>query len=524
LDVLNRKLRQHLETLQKPVNTHFPDINKHRADILRHCLDAAERQQGLFLLTVPTGGGKTLSSLAFALKHALKNGLKRVIYVIPYTSIIEQNAAVFRKVLGDEAVLEHHSNFEPKQEDRRSRLASENWDAPVIVTTNVQFFESLFRRKSSRCRKIHNIAKSVVILDEAQMLPVPLLLPCLEVLKALSSAYGTTVVLCTATQPALKEREDFRHGLKHVSEIVPDPDKLYNCKEFKRVHVKNLGKISDDELAEKLKRQDKVLCILNTRKYARLLYEKMGKQEGICHLSALMCPAHRTEKFEEIRNRLDNEETPCRVISTQLIEAGVDIDFPTVFRSLAGIDSIAQAAGRCNREGKLPEGGHLYIFSSESDVHPEFRQNAEIAEMVMREHEDILSLEAIKAYFQNLFWLKGESRLDEQQILKALNEGFSGFNFPFEETDRNFKIIKNDTFPVIIPYNDKARELIQQLRHSDYPVSIARKLQRFTVQVYSDEFSRLLRLNSLESLHNQQYHILSNMSLYRDDLGLALDK
>ena len=241
-------------------------INNQRAAILKDCLNAAGSSQGLFSLTVPTGGGKTLSSLAFAMKHALKYNLKRIIYVIPYTSIIEQNAAVFRDILGENAVLEHHSNFEPDEEDHRSRLASENWDAPVIVTTNVQFFESLYRSRSSRCRKIHSIASSVVILDEAQMLPLPLLKPCLEVLKELSSAYGTSIVLCTATQPALTT-ETFKEGLEGVREIVSDPGKLYV--NFKRVQIEKLPVISDDELANRLNEYKQVLCVVNTRKHAR---------------------------------------------------------------------------------------------------------------------------------------------------------------------------------------------------------------------------------------------------------------
>jgi len=348
-------------------------INKHRAAILKNCLDAAELPQGLFSLTVPTGGGKTLSSLAFAIKHALKYNLKRIIYVIPYTSIIEQNAAVFRDILGENAVLEHHSNFEPNEEDHRSRLASENWDAPIIVTTNVQFFESLYRSKSSRCRKIHNIANSVVILDEAQMLPVPLLKPCLEVLRELSSAYRTSIVLCTATQPALSTTETFKDGLEGVREIASDPGKLYA--EFKRVRVKKLPVISDDELADRLNEHKQVLCIVNTRGHARRIFERIRDgEEGCYHLSALMCPEHRTATLNKIRSAL-LDGSPCRVISTQLIEAGVDIDFPVVFRSAAGIDSIAQAAGRCNREGKLLEGGQVFVFLPEDGTLPgHFRQ------------------------------------------------------------------------------------------------------------------------------------------------------
>ncbi|MDL1978963.1 MAG: CRISPR-associated helicase Cas3' [Deltaproteobacteria bacterium] len=497
-------------------------INEHRTKILKNCLDAAEFPQGLFSLTVPTGGGKTLSSLAFAIKHALKHGLDRIIYVIPYTSIIEQNATVFRDILGEHAVLEHHSNFEPKEEDHRSRLASENWDAPLIVTTNVQFLESLYRYRSSRCRKIHNIAKSVVILDEAQMLPVQLLRPCMEVLRELSSTYRTTIVLCTATQPALSTNANFKDGLEEVREIIPDPAKLYNL--FKRIHIKILPALSDDVLADKLKAHNQVLCIVNTRKHARLLFESIREQEGCYHLSALMCPAHRTKRFEEIRNAL-SKGLPCRVVSTQLIEAGVDIDFPVVYRCAAGIDSIAQAAGRCNREGKLPEGGKVYVFLSEPGLPPgHFRHTAETAEAVMRHHDDPLSLEAVKEYFRTLYWMRGE-RLDEYQILDDLNEGKLKGNFPFRVVDKKFRIIKDDMESIIIPWKkneqDKdAEKIIQGLRYAEHPARFARKAQRFTIQVPPRVLISLEHAGSVERLHDQ-YCVLINMDIYRDDLGLC---
>lgn len=500
-------------------------INEHRTKILKNCLDAAESPQGLFSLTVPTGGGKTLSSLAFAMKHALKHGLERIIYVIPYTSIIEQNAAVFRKILGEDAVLEHHSNFEPKEEDHRSRLAAENWDAPLIVTTNIQFFESLYRCRSSRCRKIHNIAKSVVILDEAQMLPVPLLRPCMEVLKELSSTYRTTIVLCTATQPALSTNENFKDGLDGVREIIPDPAKLYNLYNlFKPIHLEILPAISDDVLSDRLKAHNQVLCIVNTRKHARLIFESIRDQEGCYHLSALMCPAHRTKKFKEIRSAL-SKGLPCRVVSTQLIEAGVDIDFPVVYRCAAGIDSIAQAAGRCNREGKIPEGGKVYVFLSETGLPPgHFRHTAETAEAVIRHHDDPLSLEAVKEYFRTLYWMRGEL-LDEYQILDDLNEGKRKGDFPFRVVDKKFKIIKDDMESIIIPWKkneqDKdAEKIIQGLRYAEYPARFARKAQRFTIQVPPRVLSSLEYAGSVERLHDQ-YCVLINMDLYRDDLGLC---
>lgn len=515
LTALTQKLTEYLEQLVAKAPT--TPINKQRAEILKSCLEAADWAPGLFSLTVPTGGGKTLSSLAFALKHALKNNLNRVIYVIPYTSIIEQNAAVFRDVLGDKAVLEHHSNYEPKEEDHRSRLAAENWDAPLVVTTNVQFFESLFSYKPSLCRKIHNIAESVVILDEAQMLPMPLLKPSLEALRELASNYRTTIVLCTATQPALSTTETFKDGLDGVREIIPNPVNLYHT--FKRVHTKRLFFLSDYELAEKIKKHEQVLCVVNTRKHARLVYERLNEQEGRFHLSALMCPTHRTETFTQIRDALAKGR-PCKVISTQLIEAGVDIDFPVVFRSAAGIDSIAQAAGRCNREGQLSDAGEVYVFSPESALPPgHFRQTAETAEAVMRHHDDPLSLEAVEEYFRIFYWMKG-ARLDEYGILNDLSSGMRNGDFPFRLVAKKFKIIKDGMDSLIIAWNEEANKIIDELRYGAYPAWAARRLQRFTIQVYPQVLRSLQVAGTIERFHDQ-YSVLINSDLYRDDLGLC---
>jgi len=515
LPVLEKELLRYMDELvaHAPVST----INKNRAAILRYCLDAADWKPGLFSLTVPTGGGKTLSSLAFALKHAIKNGLRRVIYVIPYTSIIEQNADVFRRILGQEVVLEHHSNFEPHEEDNRSRLAAENWGAPLIVTTNVQFFESLFGSRTSQCRKLHNIAQSVVILDEAQMLPVPLLKPCLEALRELSSSYGTTIVLCTATQPALSKSSEFKEGLEGVREIIPDPAELYRA--FRKIDLSYQSTLTDEEVAKRLVSHEQVLCIVNTRKHAREIYELIRSKEGSFHLSALMCPAHRTEVIRKIRHALELKG-PCRVVSTQLIEAGVDIDFPVVFRSLSGIDSIAQAAGRCNREGRLPENGQVYVFSGEAVLPPGyFRQTAETSEEVMRHRNDPLALEAVEEYFRILYWMKG-NKLDEFQILSVLSEGIKTGDYPFRWVDDKFKIIKDGSESVIIPWNEEADKVVNELRYSDYPASAVRKAQRFTIQVPPCVLYDLLSAGAVERFHDQ-YNVLINRDIYREELGLC---
>lgn len=524
LSELAQRLDLHLRALSENADDH--PVNQRRADVLSACRKAAERSPGLFSLTVPTGGGKTLSSLAFALKHAIRHGMDRVIYVIPYTSIIEQTAAVFRAALGEAAVLEHHSNYDPPAEDRRSRLAAENWDAPVIVTTNIQFFESLFHNRSSRCRKLHRMARSVVILDEAQLLPVDLLRPCLEAVRELTANYGVSGVLCTATQPALHLREDFSMGLENVREIVADPDELYQA--LKRVRVHNLGTTSDAEISERLRQSEQALCVVNTRKHARRLFEAIGPGAGHFHLSALMSPVHRAGKLAEIRRRLENGER-CRVISTQLIEAGVDVDFPVVFRAAAGIDSIAQAAGRCNREGRR-DMGDVFVFMPEDGLpRGSFRQNAQAAEPVLdRYGDDPLGLKAVEEYFLTLFWRKGEKALDQLRVMERMEEGARHFIFPFQEIAKEFRLIKEDTRPVIVPW-DAAKsavadpfELIREVEGAENLAPLFRRFQRWTVTLYDDEWKALERAGSLQQVGpGGMFTVLTNPEIYDDDVGLC---
>ena len=522
---ISRKNDVNLKNLLEKLNTKLnsfdisSEINQKRCDILKSCISAAGKIPGLFSLTVPTGGGKTLSSFAFALNHAIKYNKKRIIYVIPYTSIIEQNANVFREILDDDSVLEHHSNFDPEKETLYSKLATQNWDAPLIVTTNVQFFESLFSNKSSRCRKIHNIANSVVILDEAQMLPVDLLKPSLEALKELSVNYGTTILLCTATQPALSESQNFKNGLNNVREIIDNPKELYDS--FKRVNVHNLGKKSNEELAGLTEKYNQYLCVVSTKKHARELFDILDCN---FHLSSLMCPNHRSKIFNEIRKKLENNET-CKVVSTQLIEAGVDVDFPVVFRASAGIDSIAQAAGRCNREGKL-EKGDVFVFKPENRnyIPPGFlKQCSEIGEQLANHHtEDILSLEAVEEYFKRLFGNKADE-MDKYDILqKTNNSTLRTLNFPFKDIAKDFKIINSNTISIIIPYGKKGNEICEKIRNAYQFVErdVIRKAQRFTVQLHPFNFNKLKAAGVVESFHEEQFWILTNQDLYKEDIGL----
>ncbi len=514
---LHERLDKNLEHLLR--TSPETELNFKRTRILGECRSAAGEEAGLFSLTVPTGGGKTLSSLAFALEHAQKHGMERVIYALPYTSIIEQNADVFRRFLGTEAVLEHHSNFTPREEDTRSGPAAENWDAPLIVTTNVQFFESLFSSKPSRCRKIHNLARSVIILDEAQMLPVPLLKPCLETLRELSSAYGSTIVLCTATQPAIVRNAQFPEGLEGVREIVSDPVDLYRS--FKRVRTERLGPVDDVALAADLATHRRVLCIVNTRAHARNLFELTCRQADAVHLSALMCPAHRSEVISRIKHDLA-QGNPCRVVSTQLIEAGVDIDFPVVYRASAGIDSLAQAAGRCNREGRIPEGGVMRLFRPETPPPPgQLRRSAEVADIVLEGHDDPLSPEAVHDYFRRLYWMSG-SGLDAYSILQDMAEGAASGDIPFKRVDEKFRMIEDGTETVVIPWDANAEKLVKELRYTEYPRSVGRRLQRYTVQVHPVVALRLEEAGSVERIRDA-FLVLANMDIYRPDVGLCLD-
>lgn len=467
-------------------------VNRQRALVRQACLNAAEEEPGVFSLTVPTGGGKTLSSLAFALRHAVRHGLRRIIYVIPLTSIIEQNADVFREALssvsdkmGRDAVLEHHSNLDPEKETAINRLAAENWDAPLIVTTSVQFYESLFANKTSRCRKLHRLTRSVIILDEAQTLPVDYLKPCLRALQELTTNYGASIVICTATQPAIEKREGFEIGLQKPFEIMQNPVELYD--QLQRVHVEDIGNQNDEELCRRMQAELQVLCIVNTRLHAKKLFETIGPDNGHFHLSGNMCPAHRTEKLKQIRECL-NQGRICRVVSTQVVEAGVDVDFPVVYRSLSGLDSIAQAAGRCNRNGRLPHKGNTYIFRSE---HPKsekfFADTAQCAGEILSLYQDPLDLEAIRHYFRLYYWDQS-TRWDEKNIMDnfSLNNDRSfPFNFGFAHVAKKFQLIDDaNACPVIIPWREEGSRLCERLRAMPAPTMESRRqLQRFVVQI-----------------------------------------
>lgn len=509
-------------------------VNQLRSHILAEVRSRASLEPGIFSLTVPTGGGKTLASLAFALDHAIAHGLRRIIFVIPFTSIVEQNAAVFRKALGDlgDAVLEHHSAFvddqgKSPQAKEKVRLAMENWDAPIVVTTSVQFFESLYASRPSGCRKLHNISGSVVVLDEAQTMPLKLLRPCVTALDELALNYRVSAVLCTATQPAL-EAPEFIGGLHNVRELAPEPVKLFDA--LKRVTVRHVGQLSDDALAEQMGEHEQALCIVNNRRHARALYESIKHLPGARHLTTLMCAKHRSKVLAEVRLLL-KQGKPCRLVATSLIEAGVDVDFPTVYRAEAGLDSIAQAAGRCNREGRrLPSDSLVSIFSTENPdwaPPPELKQFAQAAREVLRQHgAEPLGLEAIQRYFRLLYWQKGPEELDAHNLLGQIEDaGLEGL--PFEMLSTKFRMIESTQRPVIVLFDDDARNALRELEFAEGCGGAARKLQPYLVQIPHTAYAELHRVGAIQAVeehrYGEQFMLLVNPDLYDSCFGLHWD-
>ena len=525
LDELEQCLDQALTALKsKPQN----DINEKRNKILNDCVEAASGEPGLYSLTVPTGGGKTISSLAFAMKHAKENHMKRIIYVIPYTSIIEQNAKVFRGILGDENVIEHHSGVQAEEtkstsdaekEDmegdeirRKKLLATENWDAPMIVTTSVQFFDSLFSNKPSKCRKLHNIADSVIIFDEAQMIPLAYLKPCVCAIAELIRHYHVTAVLCTATQPSLNRFfSNYDKGLI-VHEICHDVGALQTF--FRRVHFEDKGKLGVNSIVEAMSQQSQVLCIVNKKKSAQEIFQKLPK--GSYHLSTWMTPDHRTKVLNEIRDRL-NKGQPCRVISTSLMEAGVDVDFPQVWREKAGLDSILQAAGRCNREGKrAAEESKVVLFTMECGVPKYIQSNLSATEIALEGAAYPDESSTIETYFNQLYRMNGEKGLDEKNILDLSRI------CAFESIAKDFHLIDSDTYTIYIPTEQNAGDL-ELLKAGNYSRALMRRLGRSAVNVYKWDFEKLFAAGKLQQVDEYSAVLLDRERDYDDLCGLKLD-
>lgn len=513
-EILLKKLEQHIAGWLS--NEETGTVNGRRTEILKHCLACGGLERGMFQLTVPTGGGKTIASLAFALRHAVENGLDRVIYVIPYTSIIEQNADVFRKILGDRNVLENHCNvdYESSEEMKSMQLAAENWDKPLVVTTNVQFFESLYSNKSSKCRKLHNMANSVIVFDEAQMLPPDYLKPCLAAMEELVDYFRCSIVLCTATQPALNP---FFRTDRKITELCPRVQEQFRF--FERVIFRNMGTVTDEELIERLSMEKQALCIVNTKKKAQRIYHEL-KGEGVYHLSTSMYPHHRRRVLEKIRTRLSNGEK-CILISTSLVEAGVDLDFQAVYRQLAGVDSMIQAAGRCNREGiRDKEDSRVFLFQfDEKEYVPGQRLQIDVSKLLITERTDISSLLGIKKYFETLYHFRGES-LDKKKIL----EEFKNKRYNFAKAASEFNLIEENTKTVFIPREPEAAKLLDQIRYHGYTKSGMRKAGQYCVQLYENEFEKFRGAGMVRLISENitDFYELVNEDVYCDDTGLDL--
>ncbi len=536
---------------RKPADDHWPDmatlltrldshlarfgaaespVDRLRAEVLAACRRVASKPPGRFTLTVPTGGGKTLASLAFALQHAVAHGLDRLIYVVPFTSIIEQNAQVFREALGEEAVLEHHSGFDDGvvDKDARDKLrhAAPRFAAPVTVTTAVQFFESLFTDRPGRARKLPSFARAVIVLDEAQTLPLGLLRPCVAALDELAANYGSTVVLCTATQPALNEADGFKGGLRDVTEIAPDPPRLYES--LKRVRVEPVETLGVEGLAGRLAQEPQVLAIVDTKRQARDVFAALiaVEREGCFHLSTWMCPAHRRQTLDVIRARLTRGE-PCRVVSTTLIEAGVDVDFPTVYRAECGLDQLAQAAGRCNRNGRRPVADSVVqVLELEgTKLQGDRDRRVKMARSVLRQHDDPLSLEAVRAFFQQVYWLEGEG-LDAKYLMPLHEERAVDWQFDFAEIALRFRMIEDESEPVVIPFDDEARRPLCFLRTLDDrpPRDVMRKLQSYVVGLRTRELAGLVASGAVQPVgrHERLFELVAS-DLYRENVGLVFE-
>lgn len=537
----NKSLVELRDMIEERLSAFYPPcsaINAVRCGVLDDCLEASKLEPGVFSLTVPTGGGKTYALMRFALNHAVEEGhtFRRVICAEPYTSIIEQNAGVYREVFGNDQVLEHHSNydFDDKDEyDRRPfntmRLAAENWDSPIVVTTNVQLFESLFANKPSRCRKLHNIAQSVIVLDEAQMIPTQYIEPCVRALCELVKHYGCSVVLCTATQPSLNKH--FHDQGLMVQEIASNPRSL--VEQLRRVSYKSLGQIDDEDLVHRILENAQALCIVNSRRQARVLYDlalsyDAAHNDSVFHLTTLMYPRHRSRVIEAIRKRVQ-KGLPCIVFATCLVEAGVDLDFGTVYRAIAGIDSMVQAAGRCNREMKrAAQDSCVYLFEPGSSyaVPAEVQQCGSVSVSDIPDLQNagelpsIDDLSTVNNYFCHLHAYRC---LDNKEIVKQLqNPGLSSgiISIPFAKVAAEFKLIEEGASTIIIPTKENERDIETARRH-EATRSTMRRLSHYGVGVYDADRNALISSGAIEAI-GENVFVLNDASRYANDVGLDL--
>ena len=514
------------------------ELNECRRSVRNQCLAAANGPQGFFTLHVPTGGGKTLSVVGFALLHAKKHGLRRIIIALPYTNLIEQTADIMREVFGAQNVLEHHSNydFEAVELDRaqHEKLATQNWDAPIIVTTNVQLFESLFSNKPGKSRKVHNVARSVVILDEAQSLPDGMLRPTLAMLEMLVRSCGMSCVLCTATQPYFKDAWPFGES---PSEIVTNRAG-FNRTFGKRTCFESLGTLEKGDLCERIASEKQVLCIVGNKTEAREIYRELTTfmdgqtAEASCfYLSTNKTPEHRSRNLESIK-RLLSENKPCYVVSTQLIEAGVDIDFPVVYRELAGIDSLFQAAGRCNREGTIEKAAPVYVFECRKDDGSLFKspswleKQKKISRTVLCERGGRIDSGAIESYFKLRY--SNDDELDANKVLNSIcrhQDLESALEMmPFKTIATDYRLISDESLPVFVRWGDGAEGLYRKMQNSFEPATLTRSAQRYSLALRNEVLNELESEGCIEKI--PPFTILNACDgcriVYDEDVGLCL--
>lgn len=504
------------------------DVNKIRTEVQQVCKDMAKEAPGFYSLTVPTGGGKTLSSLVWALHHAVHYGKKRIIIAIPYTSIIVQTAAVLRGIFGEENVLEHHSNVivdDNKEDDEnlKQKLATENWDYPIIVTTNVQLFESMMASHSSKCRKLHNISNSVLILDEVQTLPTDFLQPIVDSLDTYQRLFGTSVLFTTASQPVLEGKHQGTNpsvtlnGLGHIEEIIPVGWNLHDRLRRVQLDINNTPR-TYDEIADMLMRHDRVLCIVNTRRDAKEIFDRLPDEGVRIHLSRMMCPAHVAEKIQEMKQALaDPSNNVVRVVSTQLIEAGVDIDFPVVFRQEAGLDSILQAAGRCNREGKLPIcTTYVFSLSAEHALPTGFITQCNNARLNMGDTHDWFSPEAMNNYFLQLYSrIQSFDKKDMKYYLYNMEE------LMLETAAQKFRLIDDDTVAVVVNWQDSL-SLVEELKTDGPTYTLMKKLSQYSVNLRRHDFDEMKKNGIIDEIIDGLY-VTFGQNQYNEDVGLLTD-
>lgn len=506
------------------------DVRAARARLQQQAVENSNNDENIYILNMPTGSGKTLCSLEIALKKAVGSNKKRIIYVIPYTSIIEQTASEFQNMFGEVLpVLQHHSNYNYEQECEDKSTADklkrscENWDAPLIVTTSVQFFQSFYHYKGSGLRKLHNLADSVIVFDEIHLIPTELIQPCLKAVGHITKYLNSQAVFLSATMPDYSELfENYLPDVR-VRNLLEDKS---DFKVFKKCNYKNLGKIDYESVVSKAEEYQSSLIIVNSRKAARNVYELVSGKKY--HLSTFMTPAHRTKIISEIHNCLEKGEK-ITVVSTSLVEAGVDFDFETVFRQLAGLDNILQSGGRCNREGKR-KSGDVYIFETDDKINDDLKARTNITRDILSNYHDILSEEAVEDYYSRIFSFN-KNDIDSNSIAK-FNISTKKFEdhivnqkpmtIPFKSYAESFEYIKADTIGIVIDNGkiNECHDLIDRLKSGDN--SIKRALQKYTVSVYLYEFENILKTGIIDDFGTGVY-VLTNTDYYKDDTGLIVE-